>query len=100
MGVVDRSLKIQQQTDTTLTGKPFPDTKKGGLFLGHELLFGSLAFETQLGYYFYRPYKAGTFYYERLGLKYALTPHIFTALDLKIHGFAADVLEWRVGYRF
>ena len=96
----DRSLKIQQQTDTTLTGKPFPDTKKVGLFLGHELLFGNLALETQLGYYVYRPYKAGTFYYERLGLKYAFTPHVFAALDLKIHGFAADVLEWRLGYRF
>ena len=96
----DRSLKIQQQTDTTLTGKSFPDTKKGGLFLGHELLFGNLAFETQLGYYVYRPYKAGTFYYERIGLKYAFTSHVYAALNLKIHGFAADVLEWRVGYRF
>lgn len=94
----DRSLKVQQQTDTTLTGKPFPDTKKGGIYLGHELLFGNLAFETQLGCYVYRPYKAGTFYYERLGLKYDFTPHIFAGLNLKIHGFAADVVECRVGF--
>ncbi|MFC5271154.1 acyloxyacyl hydrolase [Adhaeribacter terreus] len=99
-GFYDRSLKVQQQTDTTLTGKPFPDTKKIGVFLGHELWFGDLALETQLGFYAYRPYKSGTPYYERLGLKYHFTPKIFTALDLKIHGFAADVLEYRVGYRF
>ena len=99
-GFYDRSLKVQQQTDTTLTGKSFPDTKKAGLFLGHELLFGDLALETQLGYYVYRPYKNGTAYYERLGLKYHFTPSVFGAIDLKIHGFAADVLEWRVGYRF
>ncbi|MBK0403408.1 acyloxyacyl hydrolase [Adhaeribacter sp. BT258] len=96
----DRSLKVQQQTDTTLTGKPFPDTKKLGIFLGHELGFGDLALETQVGFYAYRPYKNGTPYYERLGLKYHFTPEIFTALDLKIHGFAADVLEYRLGYKF
>lgn len=99
-GFYDRSLKIQQQTDTTLTNKPFPDTKKAGLFVGHELVFGSLALETQVGYYVYRPYKYSTAYYERLGLKYHFSPHVFGAVDLKIHGFAADVLEWRVGYRF
>ncbi len=99
-GFYDRSLKVEQLTDTTLTGKPFPDTKKAGVYLGHELLFGNLAFGTQLGYYVYRPYKQGTAYYERLDLKYHFTPAIFGALDLKVHGFAADVLEWRVGYRF
>jgi hypothetical protein len=99
-GFYDRSLKVQQQTDTTLTGKSFPDTKKAGVFFGHELLFGDLALETQLGYYVYRPYKNGTAYYERLGLKYHFTPKIYGAIDLEIHGFAADVLEWRVGYKF
>ena len=99
-GFYDRSLKVQQLTDTTLTGKAFPDTKKAGLFLGHELLFGQLAFETQLGGYVYRPYKYATAYYERLGLKYHFTSQLYGAVDLKIHGFAADVLEWRVGYRF
>ncbi len=99
-GFFDRSLKVQQQTDTTLTGKPFPDTKKAGVYLGHDLLFGNLTFEMQLGLYVYRPYKAGTFYYERLGLKYHLTPRVFGEIDLKLHGFAADVLEWRLGYKF
>ena len=99
-GFFDRSLKAQQKTDTTLTGKAFPDTKKLGVFLGHELWFGDLALETQLGFYAYRPYKNGTPYYEGLGLKYHFTPQVFGALDLKIHGFAADVLEYRVGYRF
>lgn len=99
-GFYDRSLKVQQQTDTTLIGKSFPDTKKAGLFLGHDLWIGNLALELQLGYYAYRPYKAGTPYYERIGLKYCFTPHLFTALDLKVHGFAADVLECRFGYRF
>jgi hypothetical protein len=99
-GFYDRSLKVQQLTDTTLTSKPFPDTKKAGAYLGHELLFGNLSFQTQVGYYVYRPYKQGTAYYERLALKYHFTPAVFGGLDLKIHGFAADVLEWRVGYKF
>ena len=99
-GFYDRSLKVQQLSDTTLTGKTYPDTKKGGLFIGHELLFGDLAFGLQLGYYVYRPYKTATVYYERIGLKYHLNRHFFGALDLKVHGFAADVVEWRIGYRF
>lgn len=96
----DRSLKVQQQTDTTLTGKPFPDTNKAGLFLGHELLIGNLAFNTQLGFYAYRPYKTGTAYYERLELKYHFTPAVFGGVGLKVHGFAADVVEARLGYKF
>jgi hypothetical protein len=99
-GFLDASIKSQQQNDPELVGKPFPDTKKIGAFLGHELLFGDLAFETQLGFYVYRPYKIATPYYERLGLKYHFSPKIFGAVDLKVHAFAADILEWRVGYRF
>jgi hypothetical protein len=99
-GFFDASIKPQQQNDPDLVGKPFPDTKKAGAFLGHELLFGDLAFETQLGFYVYRPYKIATPYYERLGLKYHFTPKVFGAVDLKVHAFAADILEWRVGYRF
>ena len=99
-GFYDRSLKVQQQTDTTLIGKPFPDTKKAGLLVGHDLWLGDLALELQLGYYIYRPYKAATPYYERLGLKYNISRHLFAALNLKVHAFAADVVEFRLGYKF
>ena len=73
------------------------DVKKAGVFLGHELLFGRLAFVSHLGFYVYNPYKSNSFYYERLGLRYQFTDVVFGAIDLKIHRGTADVIEFKVG---
>ena len=97
-GFYDRSLKAQLE-DTTRAGIKQPDVKKAGVFVGHELLFGRLAFVSHLGFYVYAPYKSSTFYYERLGLKYHFTDLLFGAIDLKIHRGSADVIEFKVGAR-
>ncbi|UOQ97518.1 acyloxyacyl hydrolase [Hymenobacter sp. 5317J-9] len=95
-GFNDRSLKATLN-DTTRAGLKQPDVKKAGVFIGHELLFGRLAFDSHLGFYVYAPYKSSTPYYERLGLKYHFTDLLFGAIDLKIHRGAADVIEFKVG---
>ncbi len=95
-GFYDRSLRAQL-LDTTRAGLPQPAVQKAGVFVGHELLFGRLAFVSHLGVYVYAPYKSSTFYYERLGLKYHFTNRLFGAVDLKIHRGAADVIEFKVG---
>jgi len=95
-GFYDRSLKATL-ADTTRAGGAQPDVKKAGVFLGHELLFGRLAFVSHLGFYVYAPYKSSTAYYERLGLKYHFTNLLFGAIDLKIHRGAADVIEFKIG---
>ena len=95
-GFYDRSLQAQLE-DTTRAGLKQPDVKKVGAFVGHELLFGRLAFVSHLGFYVYAPYKSSTAYYERLGLKYHFTNLLFGAVDLKIHRGAADVIEFKVG---
>jgi hypothetical protein len=95
-GFNDRSLKATLN-DTTRAGGTQPDVKKAGVFLGHELLFGRLAFDSHLGFYIYAPYKSSTPYYERLGLKYHFTNLLFGAVDLKIHRGAADVIEFKIG---
>jgi hypothetical protein len=95
-GFNDRSLKATLN-DTTRAGGTRPDVKKAGIFLGHELLFGRLAFDSHLGFYVYAPYKSSTPYYERLGLKYHFTNLLFGAVDLKIHRGAADVIEFKIG---
>ena len=97
-GFFDRSLRATLQ-DTARVGSSRPDVKKAGLFVGHELLFGRLAFVSHLGLYVYAPYKSNTAYYERLGLKYAVTSRLFGALDLKLHGGKADVIEFKLGAR-
>jgi len=95
-GFYDGSLKAQL-ADTSRAGIRQPDVKKLGVFVGHELLFGRLAFVSHLGFYVYAPYKSSTPYYERLGLKYHFTNLLFGAIDLKIHRGAADVIEFKVG---
>ncbi|MCC3154841.1 acyloxyacyl hydrolase [Hymenobacter sp. BT770] len=95
-GFYDRSLQAQLE-DTTRAGLKQPDVKKVGAFVGHELLFGRLAFVSHLGFYVYAPYKSSTAYYERLGLKYHFTNLLFGAVDLKIHRGAADVIEFKIG---
>lgn len=97
-GFQDQSLRAEQR-DTVRAGSHLPDIKKAGVYLGHELLFGRLAFVSHLGVYIYNPYKSNPFYYERLGLKYHFTKRIFGDVDLKVHRAAADALELRVGVK-
>ncbi|WP_233636158.1 acyloxyacyl hydrolase [Hymenobacter setariae] len=95
-GFYDRSL-LAAQKDTARNQAQLVDVKKAGIFLGHELLFGRLAFVSHLGFYVYNPYKSNGFYYERLGLRYQFTNVVFGAVDLKIHRGTADVIEFKVG---
>ncbi len=95
-GFYDQSL-LAAQKDTARNQGERVDVKKAGIFLGHELLFGRLAFGAHLGFYVYNPYKSNGFYYERLGLKYHFTNALFGAVDLKIHGGTADVIEFKIG---
>ena len=95
----DRSLLTQRVEDTSIIASPTVDIRKVGLVIGHELLLGRLAFDWHLAAYLYQPYKSGTWYYERLGLKYLFTPYFFGAVDLKAHRGSADVIEWKIGFR-
>ncbi|RSK49273.1 hypothetical protein EI291_07165 [Hymenobacter rigui] len=97
-GFFDRSLQAQLR-DTARAGDQLPDVKKAGAYVGHELLFGRLAFVSHLGFYLYNPYKSNKFYYERLGLKYHFTDRVFGNVDLKVHRGSADVIECRLGVK-
>jgi hypothetical protein len=97
-GFYDRSL-LAAQRDTARNKDKLIDVKKASVFLGHELLFGRLAFIAHLGVYVYNPYKSNPFYYERLGLKYQFTNVVFGSVDLKVHGGTADVIEFKAGVK-
>ncbi|UOR04296.1 acyloxyacyl hydrolase [Hymenobacter aerilatus] len=97
-GFQDQSLRAAQR-DTARAGSNLPDIRKAGIYVGHELLFGRLAFVSHLGVYIYNPYKSNPYYYERLGLKYHFTKRVFGNVDLKVHRAAADALELRVGVK-
>lgn len=75
------------------------DWKRVGLFIGHELRFGRVAFVSQLGYYVYYPYDFEGRIYERIGLKRYFGDHFFGAVTVKAHGAKAEAVEFGIGYR-
>lgn len=53
-----------------------------------------------IGFYLHRNVENDekTIYYERVGIRYRITNHIFAGLTIKAHGGAADYFEWTIGY--
>lgn len=77
-----------------------PDFKRVGLVFGHELLMGRVSLLTQLGVYVYRPYKIDFPIYQRFGLRYYVSDHVFASVALKSHFGTADFIEWTMGFRW
>jgi hypothetical protein len=75
------------------------DTKRVGVFVGHELQIQKISAISQIGFNVYYPNKYISRLYERFGFKYRLNNHIFTALTIKVNLFKAESLEFGIGYR-
>ena len=76
------------------------DYYRGGIFIGHELTQNNFAFVSQIGYTFYSQYPYVSDIYERFGLKYKLSKHLFSELTMKVNLFRAESLEFGLGYKF
>lgn len=75
------------------------DWKRVGVFIGHELRLGRIAFVTQLGYYVYYPYDFEGRVYARVGLKRYFGENFFGTVTVKAHGAKAEAVEFGIGYR-
>ncbi len=95
---VDYALKAHIHEEIT---EGQPDFKRVGFVVGHELFYDRLSLLTQIGTYFYRPYKGvyGSLY-QRYGLRYALTNRLISSINLKVHGGQAEMVEWGLGLQF
>lgn len=99
-GFYDPSLYPRRAWDPRVKPGSEPDIRRVALNLGHELNLGKLAFGAQLGYYFYRPYKADAVLYQRLETRYYFHRYAFIAAGLKLHDvIKADLIEYRLGLR-
>jgi hypothetical protein len=99
-GFYDPSLFPRRAWDPRVKPGTTPDIRRVALNVGHELNLGKLAFGTQVGYYFYRPYKADAAIYQRLETRYYLHRFFFIAAGLKLHDvIKADLIEYRLGLR-
>ncbi len=91
-------LKYRQAFNPEWKDKPI-DSKRVGVFIGHDLYFNKLSFMTQIGYYLYNKTEKEYPYYERIGFKYQLHKNIFCSLGLKVHIVKAEQLEFGIGIK-
>lgn len=77
----------------------YPDFKRIGAFIGHELKAGQLGFIAQMGVYIYNPSKSGQAVYQRYGLKYEFAKHLVGQIALKVHSATAEEIEFTFGYK-
>ena len=75
------------------------DWKRVGVFVGYEWYLNRLTAEANLGYYVHDEYKENGSLYQRLGLRYYVTPNIFGAVSLKTHFAKAEAFEVGLGYK-
>lgn len=76
------------------------DSKRVGLFLGHQLTFNKLSVITQAGAYVYYPYKNYVErVYLRIGLQRPIYKDLFGSVTVRAHGINAEALEFSIGYR-
>lgn len=68
--------------------------------VGHEFWLGRVTFSQELGVYYYNNYRINDDVYQRYGLTYNFSRHIFAGFNLKAHRHVADFIDLRVGYRF
>lgn len=77
----------------------FEDSRRIGVFIGHELRFNKTAFVSQVGYYVYWPYEFENRIYNRLGLKRYITENLFGSVTVKAHYAKAEAVEFSIGIR-
>jgi len=75
------------------------DSKRVGVYLGHELRVNKISVLTQFGYYVYYPYDFEGQTYLRAGIQYYFTKNIFGAFTVRSHAAKAEAMEFSIGYR-
>ncbi|GAA4277125.1 acyloxyacyl hydrolase [Aquimarina mytili] len=75
------------------------DSKRVGVYMGHELRVNRISVLTQFGYYVYYPYDFEGQTYLRAGLQYYFTKNIFGAFTVRSHAAKAEAMEFSIGYR-
>jgi len=97
----DRSIyKALREKGTVNNDGHYADHNRAGAMVGIDWLFGRFIFYQHLGIYLYSPVKAQSIIYQRYGLNFRFSPHIFAGINIKSHGQDADFMDLRIGYTF
>ena len=97
--MLDKTYKYLDDPVYPMDSVSFGDQLEIGLVGGYAWDFGNLSLVTELGIYAYRPYDRKNLFYERVGLRYAVTQKTSIHGALKFHKGVADYFELGLGYR-
>jgi len=99
--MTDRSVyKHLRETGRVNDDGNYPDHNRAGVLMGIDWLFGRFIFYQHFGIYLYSPVKALSAIYQRYGLSFRFTDHVFAGINIKAHGQDADFMDVRVGWSF
>jgi len=70
-----------------------------GIKFGYELTIGKIALPYEIGAYLYTKSIGHGYEYNRLGIRYYITPHFIANISLLAHFASADFVEWGFGYK-
>lgn len=73
---------------------------RAGIHGEYQMLLGKLSLLFDVGFYVIDPMKGDGYLYNRVGLRYCLTPRLVANITLKSHYAKAEYAEWGVGYKF
>ena len=77
-----------------------PDHNRAAILVGLDLLFGRISFIYQWGIYYYAPYPARSWAYQRYGLNLRFKERFYAGINIKAHGHVADLMDARLGILF
>ena len=92
-----RSLRENNMVDEN---GDYSDHNRAGILAGMDWLFGRFIFYQHLGIYVYSPVKDKNKVYQRYGLNFRISQHVFAGINIKAHGQDADFMDVRVGCSF
>jgi hypothetical protein len=95
-GFDNTALKAQLER-SGMDPEDYPDYKRIGITVGHELKLSRIALLTQLGIYVYRPYKVEKFIYQRYAIKYYFSRHLYLHYGFLSHYAKASHGELGIG---
>lgn len=73
---------------------------QAGINISWEVIFGKVSFPIQAGVYALSKYKSNGIIYNRYGIRYHFSKHLFANVSLKTHYAKADYFEWGIGYNW
>ncbi len=79
---------------------PWNDVLQLGAFASYSLHFNRFELKIIFGAYLYDKYKKNGTLYNRVGLRYRITDHLFASVYLKSHLVKADYNELGIGWNF